>query len=219
MKKIIFFCVFNLLLFNAYSDSLDNRIAAFWNFVSNNERNLFNINSPESPLYMEIYNQIQLIDKNIYVMLSNEIKNNRKDIIITAGGNAQYFDLCDRIVNLAPRLRFLNPISLFPRLERIEPFIVGNIVFSVEDVRVNLNTNTSSGKIELLFLLNEPHLSHIRNDSSGYFYSIYMQMLFTMTQQILGERIVGEKIGSGAIALVNLVIPSIPLIEIRNNIK
>jgi hypothetical protein len=217
MKKIIFFGVFHILIINAYADDLDQKARIFWNYISKNEIEIFNINNPEASLYTEIYNQIQSIDRNIYVMLGNEIKNNKKDIIITAGGNADYFSLCDEIVKLAPKYTRLNPISLFPPLEKIEPFVFSNIVLNVEDVNVHLKKNDK--KIDLLFLLNVRHLSFIQNDNTGQIYNVYMHLLSIMTQQILGERIFGEKIDSGEIALVNLVIPNIPLLELKNIIK
>jgi hypothetical protein len=204
-------------IFCVRADNFTKQSMVFWNFISKNEMNILNVNDPASSLYIEIYNQIQLIDKNIYVMLGNKTENNKKEIIITAGGNSDYFDLCDQIVKLAPTFTYLNPISLFPPLEKIEPFFFDNIVLTVDDV--NVHFDDSKKKIDLLFILEQKHLSNIQNDSTGQFYNIYLQMLFIMTQQILGERIAGEKINSGEISLVNLIVPTIPLLELRSAIK
>jgi len=217
MKKIVFFCIFGIFISNVYSDDLDSRIATFWNYILTNERDFFNMISQEPSFYDDLHNRVQLIDKNIYALLSNEVKNNKKDIIITAGGNKQYFDICDKIVSLAPKFTYLNPISLFPPLEKIEPFMAGNITLRVEDVRVHFDND--NGNIELLFLLEDKHLSNIRNDDTGYIYNIYMQMLYMMTQQILGEKITSEKIVSAYIPLLILVMPSMPIIELKNYIK
>jgi hypothetical protein len=224
MKKIILGGII-LFLFpavyftypNDTPDDMIDEINNFWEFISEKEMDIFRLNDRESSLYNEIYNRIQLINKNIYAMLSNEIINNKKDLIITCNGNSNYFELCDRIVNLAPRFNHLNAISLFPPIDRIEPFIFGNIVLRAEDVNVHFENNNSN--IDLLFILNNDHTKILQKDTTGQLYDIYMQMLFIMTQQILGERVVGEKIESAGIAMVNIIIPSIPLIELKEHIK
>ena len=193
------------------------KINEFWRYISANEERIFTLNNPNSPLYNEIHNKVQLINENIYVMLSNEIVNNKKNIVITSNGNTLFFNLCDTIVNLVPNYKYLNPISLFPALEKIEPFIFGDIVLRIEDVRVHIEGNNEN--ISLLFILNNRHLTILQNDRTGQIYNVYLQMLFMMTQQILGERIVGEKIKSGNISLVNLIIPSIPMSELGKYIK
>jgi hypothetical protein len=216
MRRIFILFLFFILNNNAFADDFSDKVKVFWNYISKNEIEIFRINNPRSPFYTEIFNQIQLVDKNIYVMVSNEPESNKKNLIVTANGNHEYFDLCDRIVNIAPKYVHLNVISLFPSLEKIEPFIFGENIFSVEDI--NVHFDSKNNKFDLLFLLNEKHLSIIKNNNTGYFYIAYMQMIYTMLQQILGERIVGEKINSVDISLVNLL-PNIPLIEIKRLIK
>jgi hypothetical protein len=218
MKKIILFFIMLFQFLITYSiypdDGITERINNFWNFISQNEMAILGINKQYSPLYNEIYNQIQLVNENIWVMLGNEIKNTKKDLIITCGGNSNYFELCDRIVKSSPGFSHLNTISLFPPLEKIEPFIYENIVLNIKDVNVHFDNDN-----DLLFILSEKHRTILSNDTSGQLYNIYMQMLFIMTQQILGERIFGEKIKSTNISLVNISIPNIPLIELKKYIK
>jgi hypothetical protein len=221
MKKFVIISVIILIFFKAeiaYSDELTDRIVNFWNYISRIENDLYNVNDDNSPLYTEIIKQIQLlVDENIYALLGNEIKNRKKDLIITAGGNSRYFELCDKMVSLAPRLRYLNPISLFPAIEKIEPFVYGDIVFRVEDVRVHFD-NTESN-ISLLFLLSNEHLAKLQTDFTGSLYPVYMQMLYMMTQQILGERITSEKISSADISPISTIIPNVPIIDLVKYIK
>jgi hypothetical protein len=220
MKKIILFGMMVFQFIGVYSvypdDYTAEKINVFWNFISKNEMAVFGIDNQNLQLYNEIYNQIQLVDENIWVMIGNEIKNSKRDLIITCGGNKNYFELCDKIVKLSPKFNRLNPISLFPQLEKIEPFIYGNIVLNIEDVNVHFDDNT---ELDLLFILSEKHRIMLQSDSTGKLYNIYMQMLFIMTQQILGERIFGEKLKSASISMVNILIPNIPLIKLRNYIK
>jgi hypothetical protein len=218
MKKIILSGIMLFQFLGVYfDDNLTEEINIFWNFISQNEMAILSINNQNSPLYNEIYNQIQLVNENIWVMIGNEIKDNKKDLIITCGGNSSYFELCDKIVKFSPEFDHLNIISLFPQLEKIEPFIYGNIVLNIEDVNVHFDNNNH--EIDLLFILSEKHRTILQNDTTGQLYNIYMQMLFIMTQQILGERIVGEKIKSGNISQVNTLLPNIPLMELKKYIK
>ncbi|MDR2376693.1 MAG: hypothetical protein LBD96_09690 [Treponema sp.] len=215
LSGVLFFVFFGIHL--AYADDYEAKIKAFWDFVSENENDIVILNSRDSPVLYELFDKIQSIDKNIYVILDNRLENNKKNIIISCGGNRNYFTLCDRIVGAAPAYEHLNPVSLFPPLERIEPFTYGDIQLKTEDVRVCFDIADSN--IELLFILNDEHTAILRTDNSGALYNAYMQMLFVMVQQILGERMAGEKIKSGGIIPVKVVLPSMPITEIREHIK
>ncbi|MDR0669180.1 MAG: hypothetical protein LBF95_03775 [Treponema sp.] len=220
MKKFILFSILVFTFFGArfvYADDYEAKIKDFWNFVSANENDIAAMNSRDSPILYELFNRIQLIDKNIYVIIDNRLDDSKKNIIISSGGNRNYFNLCDRIVEMAPAYNHINPVSLFPPLEKIEPFTYGDIQLKTDDVRVCFDIAESN--IELLFILNDEHTSILRTDNSGALYNIYMQMLFVMVQQILGERMAGEKIKSGGIIPVKVVLPSMPITEIREHIK
>lgn len=219
MKKflygILFFAVSSV--YSAYADDSAARIEDFWDFVSENEDGILDLRGSDSPLYGELFKKIQSIDTNIFLMVNTEMKDNKKDIVITCGGKTDYFGLCDEIVRLAPEYARLNPISLFPPLEKIEPFVYGDIMLKAEDVKVHFDDDGSA--VDLLFLLNDEHIMMIQRDTTGQIYGIHMQMLFVMTQQILGERIFGEKIRSGLIMPVAIAIGNIPLLELRDHIK
>jgi hypothetical protein len=219
MKKFMICIIPVLALFSAPAVSADNSalIRDFWDFVSENENDIYTLSERDSPISYKIFEKAQLIDRNIYVILDTKLDNNRKSIIITCGGNQNYFDLCDRIVEMAPAYERLNPVSLFPPMETIEPFVYGDIKLGTEDVMVCFDKGNSD--IELLFILNDEHTSILRRDDTGVLYNIYMQMLFVMVQQILGERTAGERIRSGGIIPVKVTIPSMPVMELRDHIK
>jgi hypothetical protein len=219
MKKllIVIFIIFSAM--NVYSQTnndLNSRIANFWEFIKNNETRLFNANPNDEAIHLEIYSQIQRVDTNLGAFIGTSIINNKKELVISSMGNSAYFDLCDQIVNIAPNLNLFSPVSLIPPQENIEPFTFGNITVSINDVRVHFE---NSEKIDLLFLLSSEHLTRIQNDIYGQMYNVYMQILFLMTQQILGERLMSEKINSGNIIPLSLVMPSIPLIDLKKHLE
>lgn len=219
MKKFLYGILFFAIsgAYSAYAGDSAARIEDFWNFVSENEAGILDLQGSDSPLYSELFKRIQSIDENIFLMVNTEMKDNKRDIVITCGGKPDYFGLCDEIVSLAPEYERLNPVSLFPPLEKIEPFVYGNIMINPEDVKVHFDENGSA--VDLLFLLNNEHIMMIQRDTTGQLYGIHMQMLFVMTQQILGERIFGEKIKSGLIMPAAIAIGNIPLLELRDHIK
>jgi hypothetical protein len=218
---------FLVVLLGDCSDEISRKIDNFWKFISENEGEIFALTNSDDPLYDKIFEQIQLIDKNIYIMLGNEIENNKKNIVISSGGKSEYFSLCDEIVNFAPNFIYLNPISLFPPLNNIEPFIYDDIVITIDDFRVAYEN--SNGKLN--FNPNGKHFQIIKEyDDAGdggfeFIMSLYKTMLSIMTQQLLGERTFGEKI-----KMIVICFPepygfpdadenTISLIELKNSIK
>ncbi|QQO10605.1 hypothetical protein [Breznakiella homolactica] len=217
MKKVICTFILMAVTFIVLADSLDEKIDSFWRYISQNENKILSAKQTDQELYTDLYDEIQKINNNLSVFLENNIVNGRKNIIISANSNPDYFKLCDEIVTRAPKFEVINPVSLIPPLEVIEPFIYGDIKFSADDVRVHFDKDDK--KVDLFFFLTNEHTNRIKIDKSGQMYDIYMQMLYIMTQQILGERKTGERIGSGEIILMSLLMPTVPFIDIGNIIE
>jgi hypothetical protein len=160
--------------------------------------------------------QIRLVNENLSILIGNEIINNKKDLIITSGGNSDYFELCDKITEKAPGFIHINPVSLMPSTDNINIYGIGNLVLNVEDIRVHFDGDDD---FELLFILSNNHLAQIQNDDSGELYSIYRYALFLMTLEILGERTFGNKITSLEMIPLPLIMPSVPFSELRKYIE
>ena len=201
------------------NDELTNRISAFWNYVSENENELFAVSPNDMTMYGEIENQAQLIDDNLHVFINNLIINDKRELIISCSGNTDYFDLCDRIVAAAPVYAHLIPVSLLPPVEEVEKFelyaIRGQTLLPT-DIRVHFDDDDGED-LHFLFLLSANHLAILQSDSTGQLYSAYLQMLFIMTFQALGER-KSARVKSAEIAPLPLIMPSIPLLELKNYI-
>jgi len=227
MKKLIF--IF-LVVFTGCSsmqaqsglvnDELTNKIRAFWNYVSENENRLFAANPNNMAIYAEIENQAQLIDENLHIFINNLIINDKRELIISCSGNKNYFDLCDRIAAAAPVYAHLIPVSLFPPVERVEEFelyaIMGQTLLPA-DIRVHFDDDDGED-LHFLFLLSPNHLANLQRDNTGQLYSVYMHGLYIMTFQALGER-KNARVKSAEIAPLPLIMPSIPLLELKNYIR
>ena len=221
-KSLIVFLIFlcgcstSQVKTNLINEDLLKKIVVFWEFVEKNENELFNAFINEQTVNNEIIRQINLINENLYVFMNTDIINDKIDIVISGGGNTDYFELCDRIVEMAPNLVKFNPISLIPPTEEISIYAIGDLTLNLEDIQVHFD---SGDNIDLLFILSNNHLSRIQNDNSGQLRSIYMHALFLMTLEILGERITGNKINSADIAPLPIIImPIVPFIELKKYI-
>jgi len=201
------------------NDELTNKISAFWNYVSQNENRLFAARPNNMAIYAEIENQAQLIDENLHVFLNNKIVNDKRELIISCSGNTDYFDLCDRIAAAAPEYAHLIPVSLLPPIEKVEEFelyaIRGQALLPT-DIRVHFDDDDGED-LHFLFLLSPNHLAILQSDNTGQLYSAYLQLLYFMTVQALGER-ANARVKSAEIAPLPLIMPSVPLLELKNYI-
>jgi hypothetical protein len=208
MKKMVLILLLFIPSFISCHIEHEKEIKLFWKYIQENEKQIFELTNAEIPLWYEIYNHIQSVDNNIYVMLENDF-NEKRNLIITCNGKYDYFDLCDQIVKFAPNLEYLVPVSLFPSLDKIEPFIFGDFVLTVDDVKVEYyeEVEYSSGRVvnrcpklfanypnELYLRIHEIFEESKNFDEFHYIDSIYRQMVEIMAQQIIGERLFGEKI-------------------------
>jgi len=195
-------------------DELTNKIAKFWKSVSRNEKTLLTANNNDSAILNEITEQIHLINENLYIFMSNDTINNKRELIISSGGNPDYFELCDRIVKESPDFVYINPVSLLPPTDNITIYRIGNMVLNVEDIQIHVD-----GGSDLLFILSDNHLAQIQNDTTGQVYSIYMQALFSMTLELLGERTFVNKKITGQMMPLSPITPSFPFMELRKYIE
>jgi hypothetical protein len=219
MKKLFIIIILIFFFFftvQAQSLSVDEdlarKIRTFWEYISRNETRFFSYKDYNTSMQDEMNGQIRSVNENLSLLLSSEITNNKRDLVITAGGNIEYFGLCDKIVEMSPKFVQLNPISLIPPLEKVDSYTIGNVPFSVDDVRVHFDGNDD---ISLFFILSEHLISFLNSDRTGQLYPIYLQVLFMMSIQVLGERVAATKIKSADIApLSTIIMPSVPFKEL-----
>ena len=206
MRKNIFIWLLFIPFFFSCHVEHEKEIKLFWKYVQENEQQIFELTNAEAPLWYEMYNYIQSVDNNIYVMLENDF-NEKRNLIITCNGKYEYFDLCDQIVKYAPDLEYLVPVSLFPPLEKIEPFIFDDLVLTIDDIKVKYYiaySSESAVKYRPILFVNYPNKLYLRFqeifevskdfDEFDAIDGIYRRLVGIMAQQIVGERLFGEKI-------------------------
>ena len=213
---IVIFCLCSTVQAQSFSvnEDLAGKIRTFWEYISINETRFFSYKDYNTSMQDEMNGQIRLINENLSLLLSNETNNNKRDLVITAGGNMEYFSLCDEIVKMSPKFTQLNPISLIPPSPsgKVNSYMIGNVLFSVDDIRVHFDGDTD---ISLLFILSNNLISFLNSDKTGQLYPIYLQVLFMMSIEVLGEKAAATRIKSADIApLSTIIIPSVPFKEL-----
>ena len=206
------------IVFSSCAD--ENQISIFWDFVKENETTIINATNQDISLWNELNSYLQVMDKSIYALVSKEGSNTY--LVITAGGNKDSFDLCDEIVRNAIKLNVLQPLSLVPPSQDLKPFIYempnGNVYFTVDDVSIH-SDNYDDEHIEILVLLSQKHLQIIHENKQFDMQTFYHNMCVQMIMQVLGEKLMTNRIASIDVMYLNLVMPTIPLRELPNKIN
>ena len=151
-------------------------------------------------------------------MIGTDIVDGKKDFIITVNADKELFADVEAFVKKAPELNFLKPVALIPHMTEIQPFVVDNVSLTAEKIRVHFDEPVD-GKYNLIFILPPEHTAQIANDDTGEYYDAYMQLLYLMTLQVLGEKQMADKISGGSLYEANAVMPSIPLLDLYDALK
>lgn len=216
MKKYLIFILISILA--AAVTAQENVIEEFWDFVTQNEVKISKASNLDHDLWNALNQKIQKINPQLYVMANTARE--KTELVISTGGNAENFPLCDIIVESAPDYANLAPISLIPRVEKFEPFIYhlgeDTISFFFEEVRVHYDDGE---KIELVLILSPDHYRRIHENSMYDLENFYYNMCVQMLMQALGERLMGERISSITLMPMYAMMPSIPLVELSEHIR
>lgn len=200
------------------TDTIEMRIAKFWNVVKQNEQSYFNDELATSESYDSLARSIRQVDDGLdAIILTNLIKGKRR-LIITSYGNEKLFKLADRVVSRAPPLRFLVPYSLFPHIPDIIPFIVDDVALELKDIKVHFD-GAIGGKYDLMLLLPYQHRVKITYDTTGEYYKTYRHLAFLYMLQLFGERLMADKINSFDLYEVNVAISDVSLVQFYDRIR
>ncbi|MBN1700009.1 MAG: hypothetical protein JW881_21040 [Spirochaetales bacterium] len=201
-----------------FADASGTLITVFWNTVAENETKYFHseLSTPEDWEILRL--SIKNIDTGLDALIMSEIIGGKNRLIITTGCRKELFGLAEKIVSMAPSLKLLSPVALFPRLTEFEPFTVDGIALSVGDVAVRFD-DPEDGMYDLIYVLPEEHIAKVTYDETDEYYTAYMNVLYLMTMQVLGERLMAEKINGIDMFRVNVFMPGIPLSKLCERIK
>lgn len=218
-KYNIIICLFLLTAIFSYSESLDEKIDIFWNTIKSNENTYYEMEPNDQYYWNEIYTAINKVEYGLGLLIVSELVNGKMEIVITSGGNIQLFDIVEQIVDRAPDLELFRVTAFLPRLtEFLHPYIIQDVSISVDEVRVHYDKPVN-GKYHIMFIIPPEDIAVINSNKSGNYYHIYMNLLFRMTTDVLGEKLLGQRIVGGDVYLVNVMTPSIPISELYEAFK
>ena len=190
----------------------DKQIRDFWNYVKENEMKIINASNQDVLLWNELNGYLQTMDELVHAMVFRQT--DTIYLVITSGGNKYSFNLCDEIVRKAPPLEKMKAQSLIPASENVSPFIYQmggeTIYFTVDDVSIHCD-DFDSDNIGLLILLSAQHLKIISDNKEYDMENFYYNLCIQMMMQVLGERLMADKIAKIELMPLNLIMPAIPL--------
>lgn len=166
----------------------------FWNWFKENEVKYFFLNDEEEKegLLDDFLDHLHFYCENLFFQIGGD-PHKEQDLIITAGGNIDYFDAVETLVNHAPHFERWNVIAFIPPM--------GNGIVDYENVRLdpelmyfNPLSSSKSTKIGLRI--------HVEN------YDPNNDKDFLTASYILLDNVLGEK--SNALDIGYIEVENIP---------
>lgn len=160
-----------------------NSITKFWQLFARRHAALAQIDSADDPVYDELLEQLQQIDEGLFFEFSAEPGD--CELIITAEGNSDLFDLVDSIVDAAPPTDGWTFIALKPKLGFPETVQWDGYVINIAEVRFESLCDPETGEFGVRLLvpgLSEEHTEDAHN------------ALLRALDHALGERAFAETI-------------------------
>lgn len=108
----------------------------FWEWFKEKESKYFYLDSENEirreALLDELLNHLHLYCDKLYFQIGSDKKTNEKELIISAGGNIEYFNEVEKLVSTAPQFSDWVIIALKPPLGI-------DFVFNYEDIKVDVH--------------------------------------------------------------------------------
>ena len=183
LLKFILICFSSFFFLSAHAKDEDAIIRNFWNWFKENQSVYYFDNSDLSQTQLKnkiysFYKQLKKINSKITFEFG-PIHNGKKQLIITAEGQAANFPLVFRIVNQSPHLKNWQVIALRPAVKDFE-----SLTLPLDGKYVNINDfsyvsiiNDDKKKVNIML---------IRNDDKQWD-NTAKQVVFILLDRALGE--------------------------------
>ena len=188
----------------------------FWDWFKENEAKYFFLNqiddNDEKEQYLdELLVQLHLYCENLFFEVGG-YPNDKQDLIITAEGNADFFDKAEFLVRQAPQLEHWNVIALKPAMEA-DTIQYNKIQLSPETMWFIPLSNEKSQKLGLRVYIDQYNPADAGN---------FLTATYLVLDNILGEK--SSALDIGYVEIENLPVSSqrdelIELIKLPRYIK
>jgi hypothetical protein len=146
---ILLLLVFVSLSINCYAQEKSSE-TVFWEWVSQNENFIYNIDENNDDQMSKVFEQIKKVDEGIGVFIDIKPSNGKRNIFLTAYGNKQKFPIIEKLYKQKPDLKNLEINKYIPRGKLFEPlYIIGKYI-NPEDICAWL-MKSEDGTVKIIF--------------------------------------------------------------------
>ena len=152
-------------------------IAEFWRLFAALRDQLAQLDTADDPAYDQLLAQLHRVDPGLFLELATDP--GHLELVVTADGNSDLFDLADQIVGAAPPIDGWAILALKPKLGFPETVSWEGVTIDIEDVVFDPSTAEDSNELVLRLLV--PGITEEEVDSAH-------NALLRALDQALGER-------------------------------
>ncbi len=161
----------------------------FWNWFKENEAEYFFLNqiddnNEKERLLDELLKRLHLYSDKLFFEIGG-YPDKKQDLIITAEGNADFFDKVESLVKQAPILEYWTIIAFKPAIG-FGTIEYNSIKLNPETMRFNPLSNKTSSKIGLRVHID--NFSSVREKD-------FLQAVYLLLDNVLGEKAAALEIG------------------------
>jgi len=155
-KSYTLFCSLVILLVisacgnnsNSKKNKPKNRYEAFWQWFETKENEYFVFEKNQAELFDSLDGKLSAIHPNITFIFS-EVKEGKRDFIVTANGAKEAFVDVRQLVRTAPKLNKWEVIAFCPRLDPLVTIAFKGLIIEPDDIMVKYNYNKETKLIDL----------------------------------------------------------------------
>lgn len=218
VKKIMLWCLIASIQTVLWADPDDGAITLFWNKIAEKEKVLFNTHLSTDDDWKEAQGLLGNIRSGLAFFVYDLVNDGKKDLIVSAMCRKDLFDVVRKIVSKAPSLKLLKPVALFPKMTKFVPLTVDDKPLAIADIQFDY-TKLESGKYDVMFILPSDHMSVLIDAPTDDYYGAYMKVFYLMTMQVLGERLMSDKIDAIDMYRDRVPEPGIPFVKLPDIVK
>lgn len=164
-----------------------NKEAKFWDWFQENENRLFNFKKEQEVILNELSNQLIKVNDNLTFELSHNLKDGKREFILSAAGIKSAFPAVEKLCSKAPCLDRWDIIKYRQRRDSISDITYSDKKVQAEDVYFAFFKDENPKKIALILFFKD------YKDTEEI---IWGQIGYLFLDEALGEYDVEDKVGA-----------------------
>ena len=170
---------------NLENDSKSAKIQTFWNWFESKSEEYLNFAKNKTELFNLLSEELHNVNPSI-TFVFGEMKDNKREFIISADGIKEAFPDVEALVSAAPKINKWEIIAFRPRLNTFLSMSFDGLTVSPDDLKIKYSYDSLSKKVGLEIYIKNYNESDQR----------YLSAAFLILDNALGEYDVETKIGA-----------------------